>query len=331
MNKTSLFRHPAKSNSQSKLYGAVCINVPAPISQIVTGLGLVFMGFLAYSLLTVYTEHELVRGYLNAKSALIKVFPMQSGIIRQQFKQLGDRVKRGEPLYQIDSSYDHLAQKESREYRVLKQSLKQVNQDIQMKAKHLQALKKLVANHYLAEQSYQQLHDEYRAIQSRRDEIKMNLIRYQQTHQWVVRAPLAGRISSIEYTLGQAVNPNKALMSLMPEPQTLVAQLYIPAAKARFMHSQDPITLRYDAYPYLQFATATARIQSLTHTILSDKDEEKPFDIGEPYYKAIATLDNQTLNIHQQHYPLEQGMSFIAVLSGSKKTIWHWIWDPIFF
>ena len=68
---------------------------------------------------------------------------------------------------------------------------------------------------------------------------------------------------------------------------------------------------------------------SVTHSILSDQDEDKPLTIGEPYYRAIAQLDQQNVSLNGRSHRLQQGMTFTAVLSGASKTIWHWIFDPI--
>ena len=329
MKRPDLFRQEAVQHQASRLYGSVSINVPVSYTVVIYGLGLILIGFLVFSMITDYTEHDVVKGYVNVKSGLVRVYPLRSGIVRQQYVVAGQHVRQGERLYTIDRTYDDLAGHDSREYRQLQTRMTGIVHDIERKTHYLQQLKPLLRQHYIALNVYQQVRDERRALEVNRHDLEMAFIRYQRSRSDVIRAPIAGDITSVEYTVGQGVNPTKALLTLIPAHAERVAQLYIPVAKSGFIHRNDPITLRYDAYPYQHFGVATGHIMSVTHSILSDQDEDKPLTIGEPYYRAIAQLDQQNVSLNGRSHRLQQGMTFTAVLSGASKTIWHWIFDPI--
>jgi len=243
---------------------------------------------------------------------------------------VGQHVRQGQRLYTIDTTYDDLARHDAQEYRQLHIRLASIIHDIDMKTKYLRQLKPLLHPRYIAVNTYQQARDERRVLMASRHDLEMALIRYQRSRSDVIRAPIAGDISSVEYSVGQGVNPTKALLTLIPVHAELIAQLYIPVSKSGFIHPNDPIALRYDAYPYQHFGVATGHIITVTHSILSDQDEDKPLTIGEPYYKAIAQLDQQNLSLNGRSHRLYQGMTFSAVLSGARKTLWHWLFDPIF-
>lgn len=329
MQQRELFRSEAVSHQATKIYGTVFINVPLQYSIVSCGLGLLLIGFIIFTLVTDYADHYMVRGYLNTKSGVVHVHPLRPGVIRKQLITVGQQVQKGDILYVVDNSYEQFSHYPSIEYRELQAKLAAIKQDLIDKAQQIHNIEPLLKKHYISLSAYHILRNELKELESRRHDLLISLIRYEQSRTYTIRAPIDGEISSIEYELGQVINPMKPLLTIVPSSKELIAQLYIPVSKSGFINQGESVALRYDAYPYQHFGVATGHIVSITHTILMDRNEDKPLTVGEPYYKATVALDKQTINLYGHQHLLQQGMTCTVMISGIRKKIWQWIIEPL--
>ncbi len=313
----------------NRLYGAVSINIPVPYSMMITVISVLFGLFVTYSMVTDFTQLYVVKGYLNAKSGIVSVYPLHLGVIKQCLVKEGQHVKKEQALYIVDTAQnDHASYQTT--YRLLQKRVQHIEQQIKVKRLYLQTLDALLKKHYVSLITYQSLQDQISTLEASRHAVRMTLLRHQQSRTYVVRAPIMGVISSLQFGEGQHIDRSKALLTIIPFPAELVAQLYIPVSKSGFLKTTEPIALRYDAYPYQHFGVAKAQIVSMTRSVLSDREEEKPIQIGEPYYKVIARLDKQSIRLEGRSQRLQQGMTCSALISGAHKKLWRWMFDPFY-
>ncbi|TMG98814.1 MAG: HlyD family efflux transporter periplasmic adaptor subunit, partial [Betaproteobacteria bacterium] len=66
----------------------------------------------------------------------------------------------------------------------------------------------------------------------------------------IVRAPRDGVVSAVLADPGQSVTPAVPLASLLPAGAQLQAQLFAPSSAVGFVRPQQPVLLRYEAFPY---------------------------------------------------------------------------------
>lgn len=310
-----------------KIYGSVSINLPAPYPTVISGFVLLLILFLIYSFNVDFTATYMVKGYLNAKSGIARVYAARPGIINRSFVKAGQQVAEGDPLFGIDTTIDNLAFKTEQD--LLQDRLKRLNDHIQVKTKYIQSLQPLLLKHYVSAATYQSLRDQVIALETSRHEVNMAILQHRHLRSYIVRAPIAGSISSLQAHIGQKVTSTQSLLTVLPQQSDLVAELYVPVAKSGFLQPGVKIALRYDAYPYQHFGVASARIHTISKSALNDREDDKPLHIGEPYYKVIAYLERQTIPLYGEAHPLQQGMTCSAVISGAHKTLWRWMIDPL--
>ena len=58
-----------------------------------------------------------------------------------------------------------------------------------------------------------------------------------------------------------------------------------------FVKKGQQIIIKYDAYPSQRFGSYKAYIKEINLTVLTDGMEDKPIQVGQPYYKIKAELD----------------------------------------
>lgn len=314
-------------HASKKIYGSVSINMPAPYPFVISAFSVLFLMLILYALNMDFTGVYEVKGYLNAKLGTSQVYALRPGIIGRSFVVNGQPVSKGDALFRIDTITDKASF--SAEQALLQKRLTKVERNIERKSHYLNSIAPLLAKHYVSLTTYQNIRDQLMALEGSKHEINLALMRHQQSKSYLIRAPITGVVASLEAHAGQHVGLTHALLTLLPEKAELVAQLYVPVAKAGFLRSGSSINLRYDAYPYQHFGVARARIQTISQSILSDRDELKPIRIGKPYYKVVAHLDKQFILLDRQKHFLQQGMTCTAIINGTHKKLWQWMFDPI--
>lgn len=314
-------------HSSKKIYGSVSMNIQAPYPMVIAGFTILVMAFLVYGFSMDFTAMYIVKGYLNAKLGIARVYADRSGIITRSFVAVGQQVPKGAALFIVDTTTDKKSY--VAEQALLQNRLRHLERTLQAKTRYLHSLQPLLAKHYMSVTAYQTFRDQLSSLETSRHELKIAILHHRNLRAYVVRAPISGMISSLEAHVGQKVNLTQSLLTMLPDHAELVVQLYIPVAKSGFLQPGANIAVRYDAYPYQHFGLAKARIQSISQSILSDREEEKPVQIGEPYYKVVAYLDQQFILANGQKHLLQQGMTCSAVLAGARKKLWRWILDPI--
>jgi membrane fusion protein len=331
MREKSFFREAALSQVKYKNYGDVFVNIPLNYIVLVMGCGVIIIGIITFVIFGEFSEKCSVTGYLNAAHGVVRIYPKQRGIITKSAIKLGDLVKRGDVLFWIDTSYDELGLAyQSNLSKTLQKKQNSIQHEILQKTVQLKSLQPLLMKKYITLNAYLAKADEITALKNKKNELKIEQIKYNHSRHYPIRAPIDGVISSILYHVGQFTPISKPIAIILPQDAELIAELYIPVSQARFLTSKKNVLIHYDAYPYQQFGTAKGRIQMISQNTLTDNEEEKPLQIGQPYYKAIATLKQQVILHQGRSCSLRHGMTFSAVLIGHSKKIWQWILEPLY-
>ena len=331
MRQSSLFRPEVLAFAKHKQFGEVFINTPMHHTLLTVGCGFVVLCLLGCVMFAEFSEKCRVTGYVNFTQGVARAYAPRQGVIVKCYVTQGDRVKRGDPLFLMDTSLDGADTAHSKNMLIPLQNRKRaLEHDLANKQEHLRALKPLLERKYIALNDYQVKSDEIVALKNQRNLLAMEIIRYQQSRAYLIRAPRAGMVSNVMFHVGQYTQPGKPLLSILPVDATLIAELYVPVVKSGFINPHDPIMIHYDAYPYQRFGAAKGTIQSISKTILTDAEEDKPIRVNQPYYKVIAQLDKHTVMAYGKPRQIQQGMTFSAVMIGSKKKLWQWILDPLY-
>jgi membrane fusion protein len=331
MIKQPLFRPEVLLHAKQKQLGLVFINTPLPYVFAMAGSVICMLSLIAFVIWGEFSEKWTVTGFVNASEGVTHAYARQRGVIKKSYVKQGVQVKRGDILFILDTADDGLddtqVTKTEQSLQIRMQALKKA---LVYKQRYLNKLTPLLHKKYISTTFYDTKRDEILALKSQNHQLEMELIRYKQSRISVIKAPIDGRISSVMGFVGQQAQVDKPLVSILPKNTTYVAQLYIPVNKAGFLNVHDVVTIHYDAYPYQRFGVGTGVIQSLSQTVLTDQEENKPIQIKQPYYKGIATLEKPYLWVYGKPRLIQQGMTFTAVVLGAKKTVWQWILDPLY-
>ena len=147
---------------------------------------------------------------------------------------------------------------------------------------------------------------------------------------YLVRAPITGRVSLVQVTIGQPADPRRLQMEIVPANASLQAILFIPAHAAGFVHVGQRVRLLYDAFPYQKYGTHGGQIIDVSQTILTAADVSGPVALKEPAYKVVAALDEAVIKTRDKKtIPLQPDMPLRADIILEQRTIMNWILEPL--
>lgn len=325
--KQSIFRTEAIHNRLNRSLGTVKINVPVPFRLVCLFSILLLIALSSFLLFAELSEKITVKGYLDADKGIVTVHSELGGtILKSQIKE-GMRVNKGDILF-IISHEEHEKSKEL--INNLNQRINNLKAQYQLKKDHYQAMLNLYKKHYVSRSQLEQVKAELLELTNQIKLVDLEMIKYKQSVSQSIKTPVSGLITNILYKKNQTVESSNALLQIIPDGYHLISHLYVPVQDIGFLKKNTRISIHYDAYPAQRFGTYKARIKEINLNILTDNKEDKPFRIGQPYYKINAELEKSYIKVYGKKVKLHQGMTLTAIMSGEKKKIWQWIIDPIY-
>lgn len=169
--------------------------------------------------------------------------------------------------------------------------------------------------------------DELQAEIARLDERRLQ---HRGEQAFSVKAPRAGRITSLQVAPGQMVSPQRPMMAILPEGSSLEAELLVPSRAIGFVEAGLPVRVRYDAFPHERFGSHESQVSHVAETVLSPDEVDAPIQLRTPVYRVSATLSRQTLMAYGREMPLDAGMTLQADILLDERPLYQWILKPLY-
>ncbi len=171
-------------------------------------------------------------------------------------------------------------------------------------------------------QKLQQLHNELSATEQRIAEIDGR-------RAYVIRAPAAGRVSTLQATVGQYADPRHLQLEVIPNESVLQAELFVSTRAIGFVRPGQKIKIKYQAFPYQNFGTYGGEIIKISQTILTSSDASGPISLKEPAYRVTAALDRPDIDAYGTKMPLQADMLLKADIILEKRSLVRWFLEPL--
>jgi membrane fusion protein len=150
----------------------------------------------------------------------------------------------------------------------------------------------------------------------------------------VLRAPQDGVLSGVVAQPGQTVTPATALASLLPANARLQAHLFAPSSAVGFVRTDQPVQLRYQAFPYQKFGVQAGTVVQVSRSPLQAAElgglvSPTAGNPGEPLYRITVILDHQNIKAYGQPQALVPGMQLDADVMLDRRRLIEWIFEPV--
>lgn len=163
------------------------------------------------------------------------------------------------------------------------------------------------------------------------------LIALESQREIAASAPIDGTITATIAEVGQSIDTQHPVATIIPDDVHWQARLYVPSSDIGFIKSGDAVLIRYQAFPWQKFGQYHAKIASITLAALSANDlsrEELPTLVansgGTTFYRVTATLDEQCVHVYGVPQSLQAGMLLEADIVHEHRRIYEWMLEPIF-
>lgn len=164
-------------------------------------------------------------------------------------------------------------------------------------------------------------------------EVEQNIVQNEALRQTVVRAPMGGMINAINGEVGQLLNPNQVLASIVPSEGQLAAELYAPTRAIGFVKPGTPVLIRYQAFPYQKFGQYSGVVSEISDVAVAPSEIALPFAHGtgtDPLYRIRVRLNQHAIKAYGHTERLKSGMQLDASLVLEYRKLYEWVVDPVY-
>ena len=144
---------------------------------------------------------------------------------------------------------------------------------------------------------------------------------------YVLRAPVAGRVTALTARVGQPVNAQSPLMSIVPAGSVLRAELAVPTAAIGFVKPGQAVRLAVDAFPYQRFGTVTGKVITVANSAVT-RQTANGSTIA--VYPVAVSLDRVRVKAFGRDEVLVPGMTLNARIVTEKQSLLEWLFEPLY-
>jgi membrane fusion protein len=160
------------------------------------------------------------------------------------------------------------------------------------------------------------------------EQLHQQVSRVENEGHYVVKAPIAGRVTAIQTGAGRTVGGPVPMMTIVPNGSPLLAELYVPSRAIGFIRSGQEVRLLYDAFPYQRFGSFTGEIGAVSRVVISPGELDAPFKMDEPVYRVSVAPSAQSVTAFGDAVPLQPGMTLAANIILDRRSFWNWLMLP---
>jgi membrane fusion protein len=166
-------------------------------------------------------------------------------------------------------------------------------------------------------------------LRSAKSELEQSLAQLDVDSSYVVTAPIAGRIASMQAEAGQSVSPQMPLAAIVPEGSGLEANLLVPSRSVGLIQVGQEVRIRIDAFPYQRFGMITGHVEQLSRSSFRPGELVTPLEFREAVYRLTVSLDRSSISAYGEQRPLTPGMTLSADIVTGHRHFIDWVLDPL--
>ncbi len=145
----------------------------------------------------------------------------------------------------------------------------------------------------------------------------------------VLKAPIPGKVASVEVAAGAAVTPRQLLATILPDKLRLVAEVYVPSRAVGFVREGQPVRLKYDAFPHQQFGAFEGTVISVSDFVLLPSEIPQTFVVREATFKVRIAIEESTVEVAGAAARLRPGMLLGADIILERRLLADWLLQPL--
>ena len=256
--------------------------------------------------------------------------------------EIQDKLQKRVPIYRDQAeSWDRLA-KEGYAGRLLalerQRTYMENEQDLRAQSQNVASLRALITQ---SEKRIAQITSNYRQqLQSERIEtaavyhkLQQDWDKQQHRHSLLeLRAPQAGKVKDLAtQTPGTVVAPGTILLTLVPQDEPLVAEVWVGNADAGFVQAEQKARIKIAAYPFQKYGLLSGVVKQVSADAQAGSDSGNPTarSVQDAAYRALITLASGQFESQGRQLRLVPGMQVSAEIHLGTRSVLEYLLSPV--
>jgi HlyD family secretion protein len=153
-----------------------------------------------------------------------------------------------------------------------------------------------------------------------------------------LKAPQAGIVKDLAtHTAGTVVAPGTILMTLVPEGDKLVAEVWVSNDDVGFVHAGQQAKLKLAAFQFQKYGLLDGRVlhvnadatEAPSPNTRSDALTGRDRPMGPLTFRALVELASQELATDGRRYPLQAGMQVVGEIHLGTRSVLEYVLSPV--
>jgi HlyD family secretion protein len=153
-----------------------------------------------------------------------------------------------------------------------------------------------------------------------------------------LRAPQAGIVKDLAtHTAGTVAAPGTILMTLVPEGDKLVAEVWVSNDDVGFVHAGQQAKLKLAAFQFQKYGLLDGRVlhvnadatEAPSPNTRSDALTGRDRPMGPLTFRALVELASQELATDGRRYPLQAGMQVVGEIHLGTRSVLEYVLSPV--
>jgi HlyD family secretion protein len=143
-----------------------------------------------------------------------------------------------------------------------------------------------------------------------------------------LRAPAAGVVKDLAtHTQGSVLAPGAVLMTLVPEGEPLLAEVWLHNQDAGFVRAGQPAKLKLASFPFQRYGM----LEGTVLRVSADATDRATNGAAPPKYayRALVTLGAQELRAGETRHALLPGMQLTAEIRLAERSVLEYVLSPV--
>ena len=146
-----------------------------------------------------------------------------------------------------------------------------------------------------------------------------------------LRAPADGVVKDLAtHTPGTVLAPGAVLMTLVPEGEPLVAEVWLQNQDAGFVRAGQPVKVKFASFPFQRYGMLDGRVLRISADATDRAERAEAAKPATAYaYRALVELASQQFRAGQSAHPLLAGMQLSAEIRLADRSMLEYLLSPV--
>lgn len=167
-------------------------------------------------------------------------------------------------------------------------------------------------------------------LQARISNINREIYRVKFQKNYEIVSTKDGVITNLLVASGMRVQQELPLMTIVPTDTLLEAILFVPTRAFGFVKNGQRTHIRYEAFPYQRFGVYEGEIVNISKAVILPNEALLPIKFDKPVYQVVVKLKQQSATAYGVSVPLQAGMLLESDILIDKRSLFEWLFEPIY-